>query len=172
MTTKAISPALFTAIVASFFLPFAIVSCEADRTEVRGVHLATGIAPPVEGASGERPTDDSLGQSAADGGARPTLIALLAAVAGVAIALRRGRHLIALAATAWIGTLALLWLGARFDFGGGDEHSTIEPRYGYWVATGLFATAALAHTAAALHHRVARRLRAARRGRLLTKPSA
>jgi hypothetical protein len=126
---RLISPALFAALVACFFLPFVHVSMEREATAT-GFQLVTGDAT-FSGTYTHAAYEGEV-EAAVDRGERPAVIGLVVALAGLALSLLRGRKaaLFALATSAIAG-IALFFVRPAVDSFVGPE---TEFRFGLTLA--------------------------------------
>jgi len=147
---RIVSAALFGAILIAFALPFGAVSCEGPPVHFTGYELATWrvpeTSPPATTDDGDKLKDEIESQASIW-----ALIALVAAVAGLAVGLleRRGAGI-----AASVGLFAIVTLFATAF----NTMATVEFEEGYVSAAALFGLAASWQAVMAI-----RRVRARRR---------
>ena len=125
------SPLLLAGAVLCFLLPVGTVSCSEDETvRVTGVQLATFSVP---GATRDDNGEPNFAQEVEDEGSVLALMALLAALGGLALALLRPLR------RGWPSALAFVALGALLlDLGNAlAELATVELHVGFIGTTAL-----------------------------------
>jgi len=142
------SPLLLAGAMLCFVLPFGTVSCSEDETvRVTGVQLATFSVP---GATSDDSGEPNFAQQVEDEGSVLALVALLAALGGLAFAvlrpLRRG----------WPCALAFVALGALLlDLGNATlvELATVELHVGFIGTTALLTAVLVGNLVGAIRGR-------------------
>jgi len=141
------SPLLLAGAVLCSFLPFATVSCSEDETvRVTGAQLATFSVP---GATRDDSGEPNFAQQVEDEGSVLALMALLAALGGLALALLRPLR------RGWPCALAFVALGALLlDLGNAlAELATVELHVGFIGTTALLTAVLVGNLVGAIRGR-------------------
>lgn len=140
--TKKLSPILFAAVIACFFLPFMELSCEGEKiVTLTGVQMVTGTEVKQRGSSSDRQQSKPIKPSPLAG------LAIIAALAGLGLSFVAGRAGALLPCIGGIaGFVCLLLLRQQFESEAmreGQGMITVHFLVGYWAATLLLVATVL-----------------------------